>query len=407
MIKQNKKKTFLPYGRQSIDQADIDAVIGVLRSDYLTTGPIVAAFEKRLAEHFDSRFVVCVNSGTAALHLAMRALGIGEGDWVIVPAITFLATANAARLCGAEVIFSDVDPDSGLMGPEQLKQVLENVKDKKVKGVAPVHLAGQTENLAEIHHIADQSGFHVIEDACHALGTQYDDGKYQYQIGCCQHSDAAIFSFHPVKTIAMGEGGAVVTHNKDLYQRVLQLRNHGMTCDREAFLHLDRATSSKGLENDWYYEMTELGLNYRVSDINCALGLSQLKKLDQFIANRRLLANYYDQLLEPLSALVKPINRVSYCKPAWHLYSILIDFDERGIERSYLMQALRERNIGTQVHYIPVNEQPYYQSRYGNTQLPGAQQYYARTLSLPLYPEMKKSDVEYVVQSLKEILENT
>lgn len=401
MTTQVTERTFLPYGRQSIDDADIEAVIAVLKSDYLTTGPTIPALEAALAKRSAAPYAVCVNSGTAALHVAMRALDITVGDHVIVPAITFLATANAARLCGADVIFADVDPDNGLMGPQQLSQALQKAQGKNVKAVAPVHLGGQTENLTAIQKIAEQNNLYVIEDACHAIGTIYDDDNVRYPVGACEQSDVTIFSFHPVKTIAMGEGGAITTRQENLYQRMLKLRCHGMNRNRDTFLHIDRATGADGLANQWYYEMTELGLNYRVSDIHCALGLSQLNKLALFIEKRRELVNHYDQLLKPLSHWVRPIKKTPYCSAAWHLYSVLIDFDKLGIDRAGVMQVLRENKIGTQVLYIPVNEQPYYQKLYGNNTLPGADRYYKRTLSLPLYPTMICEDVEYVVNILK------
>lgn len=394
-------KNFLPYAQQTIDENDIAAVTAVLRSDYLTTGPTVQAFENVLAEHVEAKFAVCVNSGTAALHLSLAGLHIQKGDYVIVPPITFLATANAVRLCGAEVLFADVDPESGLMRPEDLIATLEKNKNKKIKAVLPVHLAGQTENLISLRNIAIQENLYLIEDACHALGTQFCDEQSQYPIGSSQHSDATVFSFHPVKTIAMGEGGAITTQNRAMYNRMLQLRNHGMSRNRDNILHPGRAVSVNGLDNSWYYEMLDLGLNYRQSDIHCALGISQFKKLDQFIAKRRELVKYYDQLLKELYPVIRPIKRNKYSNPAWHLYSVLIEFETLGMERAYLMQALRQKKIGTQVHYIPVNEQPYYENRYGEQLLPGAQKYYKHTLSLPLFPAMEKADVEYVVQSLK------
>jgi len=391
-----KTKTFLPYGRQSIDQADIDAVVEVLQGDYLTTGPAVVAFENALAKRFDAQ-VVAVNSGTAALHLAYRALGIGTGDYVIVPAITFLATANAALLTGAEVVFADVDPETGLMGPKQLQEALDRAKDKNIRAVAPVHMGGQTEQLSEIYRIARDNNLLVIEDACHAIGTDYVENHCNYPIGHCQHSDVTVFSFHPVKTIAMGEGGAVATRDQSVYRQVQLLRNHGMTRDHHLFEHPECAAP-------WYYEMQDLGLNYRVSDIHCALGLSQLNKLDTFRDRRRALASCYDELLKPLSNVLRPVKRTHYSNPCWHLYSVLIDFDQLKMNRADFMMALRSHHIGTQVLYIPVNEQPFYEKRYGVSKLLGAKSYYQKTLSLPLYPELMGTDVEYVVSVLQDII---
>lgn len=393
---------FLSYGRQFIDQSDIDAVSAVLKSDYLTTGPAVAAFENALADRINEKHVICVNSGTAALHVAMAGLGIGPGDWVIVPGITFLASANAARWCGADVIFADVDAQNGLMTPAHLQQAIERHPDKKIKAVVPVHLTGQTENVAAMANIARAHDLRIIEDACHAFGGEYIETQRHY-IGHCQQSDAVVFSFHPVKTIAMGEGGAITTRHDYLYEAAMRLRNHGMNRDPQTFLHRDRAYDENGTLNPWYYEMPAIGLNYRVSDINCALGLSQLKKLPRFIEQRRKLTTLYDELLKPLSPMIVPIKKTTYSDPVLHLYSVLIDFASLGMSRAALMRALQAKGIGTQVHYIPVNEQPYYKQRYP-TLLVGANSYYEKTLSLPLYPAMEVDDVRYVVNTIKDML---
>ncbi|OGO95761.1 MAG: UDP-4-amino-4,6-dideoxy-N-acetyl-beta-L-altrosamine transaminase [Coxiella sp. RIFCSPHIGHO2_12_FULL_44_14] len=400
MFNQTASKPFLSYSRPCVDEADIRAVVRVLRSQYLTTGPCIKDFEKALADCCAVPWAAVVNSGTAALHLALKALGIGAGDWVVVPAITFLTTANAVRLCGAEVIFADVDPDSGLMGEAQLQDVLEKEKNKNIKAVIPVYLAGQMDNVAAIARLIRARGGWVVEDACHALGAEYQG----YPIGSCHDSDMAVFSFHAVKTVAMGEGGAITTASAELYQRIVEWRNHGMRRARNVFIHEDRACDSQGRDNAWYYEMHEVGWNYRVSDIHCALGLSQLQKLSQFVRRRQWLADYYDQLLVPLAPLVRPILRTGYGRPAWHLYSVLIDFAKIKKDRGYVMRALQAEHIGTQVHYIPVSTQPYYERRYGVAVLPGAERYYARTLSLPLYPDLSAEDVERVVHTLKTIV---
>ena len=392
-----KPKTFLPYSRQSIDQTDIDAVVDVLKSDYLTTGPAVSAFESALAKRLNNASVAAVSNGTAALHLAYSALGIGPGDYVIVPAITYVATASAALLCGAEVIFADVDADSGLMGPEQLKEALTRRRDKKIRAVAPVHLSGQTEQLSEIYRIAKAQDLLVIEDASHALGTEYAEGDCHYSIGQCVHSDATIFSFHAVKTVAMGEGGIVTSRDETTCRQVKRLRSHGVDRDNLSFVHPERA-------GPWYYEMQALGLNYRVTDIQCALGLSQLNKLDQFRDHRCALVALYDRLLAPLSSVIKPVSRTGFSQPCWHLYSVLIDFEQLSLNRSQLVLALRDKGIGTQVLYIPVNEQPFYENRYGVSELPGAKRYYQRALSLPLYSALTEEAVEYVVSVLGELL---
>jgi UDP-4-amino-4,6-dideoxy-N-acetyl-beta-L-altrosamine transaminase len=396
-------KTFLPYARQQIDGDDIEAVNSVLRADYLTTGPATEAFEAELANITGAAHAISCSSGTAALHLAALALELGPGDKVIVPTITFLATANAARFVGAEVVFSDVDPATGLMTPENLERVLER-EGKSLKAVFPVHLAGQIPDLPAISQIAREQKLAIVEDASHAIGAVYSRGNDDVSAGSCSDSDMTIFSFHPVKTIVMGEGGAVTTNDSALADRAALLRNHGMSRNPDAFVQPDMAFDAAGDANPWYYEMAEIGYNYRVSDIHCALGLSQLGKLARFVDRRRELAACYDELLAPLAPLLKPISRQAGCRPAWHLYTVLIDFDNAGISRADLMRRLRAQDVGSQVHYIPVHRQPYYLDRYGDLELPGADAYYARTLSLPLFTGMTDADVERVVENLTSLL---
>lgn len=403
------RPTLLPYGRHGIGEDDIAAVVGVLRGDWLTTGPAVAAFETSLAQRTGARHAASCSSGTAALHLAAMALGLGPGDAVVVPTMTFLATANAARYVGAEVVFSDVDPETGLMRPEDLEAALDRAAktpDLTVKAVFPVHLNGQCADMEGLAEITKARGLAMVEDACHALGaTCRLGGGETATTGDCRHSDMAVFSFHPVKTVAMGEGGAVTTNDDALQERLLRFRNHGMVRDAGAFEHKEMAFDAAGdgddAANPWYYEMPELGFNYRASDIHCALGASQLAKLDGFVAKRRALAAQYDDLLAPLSPMARPISRATYCDPAWHLYVALIDFAAAGISRAALMKQLRDQGVGTQVHYIPVHEQPYYRNRYGAFALPGADAYYAHALSLPLFAAMESGDVQRVVENLK------
>lgn len=406
------RPTMLPYGRHGIGEDDIAAVVEVLRGDWLTTGPAVAKFETALAERVGARHAASCSSGTAALHLAALALGLGPGDAVVVPTMTFLATANAARYVGAEVVFSDVDPETGLMRPEDLEAALNRAAktpDLAVKAVFPVHLNGQCAEMEGLAVTAKAHGLAVVEDACHALGAscRLADGATA-TAGDCRHSDMAVFSFHPVKTVAMGEGGAVTTNDGALYEKLVRFRNHGMVRDAAAFEQKEQAFDSNGGAdggaNPWYYEMPEMGFNYRASDIHCALGASQLAKLDGFVSKRRALADRYDDLLAPLPPMARPVARAPYCDPAWHLYVVLIDFAMAGLSRATLMQKLREKGVGTQVHYIPVHEQPYYRERYGRQALPGADAYYARALSLPLFPAMNDGDVERVVESLRSCL---
>ena len=394
---------FLPYGRQAVDDDDVAAVVATLGSDFLTMGPATQAFEKEFARVTGARFAVSCSSGTAALHLAAIALGLGPGDAVVVPAVTFLATANAARFVGAEVVFADVDADSGLMGPEHLTATLER-GGRSVKAVFPVHLAGQSPDMPQIAAIARARGLAVVEDACHALGSAYRRNGTDTTVGSCADSLLAAFSFHPVKTVAMGEGGAVTTNDEALAKRLRTTRSHGVIRDDAAFKNRDLACAADGEVNPWYYEMHDLGFNYRASDLHCALGLSQLGKLDAFARRRRALARRYDELLAPLAPVVRPIAKTPGGRPVWHLYVVLIDFEKAGVSRGRLMKRLRDKRIGSQVHFIPVHHQPYYRERYGDLALPGADRYYARCLTLPLFPAMADEDVARVADALGEAL---
>jgi UDP-4-amino-4,6-dideoxy-N-acetyl-beta-L-altrosamine transaminase len=384
----------LPYGRHLIEDDDVAAVTAALRGGFLTTGPAVEAFEAAFAARVGARHAVVCSSGTAALHLATLAAGLGAGDVAIAPAITFLATANAVRYVGAEVIFADVEAASGLMRKAQLDRALAEVGDARVRAVLPVHLAGQCADMAEIRKAAAARDALVIEDACHAVGASYLAGNAQVPVGACRHSDMCVFSFHPVKTIAMGEGGAVTTNDDRLAERLRRFRAHGMTREPSEF------EDAGGAERPWWYEMPEPGFNYRASDINCALGLSQLAKLDRFVAERRRLADSYDRLLAPLAPHVLPLARIEGCQPAWHIYVARIDFAGLGRDRGAVMRGLKARGIGTQVHYIPVCRQPYYRRRYGDSRLPGADAYYERALTLPLFVGMSEADAARAVEAL-------
>lgn len=399
---------FLPYGRQLIEEDDIAAVVEVLRSDWLTTGPAVAAFEAALCERTGAAHAVACANGTAALHLAALALDLAPGDRVIVPSVTFLATANAVRLAGGEVVFADCNPDSGLMEAEQLEEAIDRASGQAggpLRAVFPVHLTGQCADLPAIAELADRHGLVVADDAAHAIGSLYRSSEGRFQpIGDGRVASMTSFSFHPVKTIAMGEGGAVTTNDAGLADRLRRLRSHGMVRDDTRLQNRGLALDSAGSVNPWYYEMPEIGLNYRVTDIQCALGLSQMKKLDRFVARRRALADRYDAGLASLAPLVRPIARSVAAEPAWHIYPLLIDFAAARVERAAVMEGLKSAGIGSQVHYIPVHLQPYYRNRYGALSLPGAERYYARTLSLPLFAAMEESDVDRAVGVLAELL---
>ncbi len=381
---------FLPYGRQTIEDDDIAAVAEALRGDFLTTGPTVEAFETAFAEKVGARHAIAVSNGTATLHLAMMALGVGEGDVCIAPSVTFLATANCARYVGAEVVFADVDPESGLMTPDTLARALGGARDKRVKAVLPVHLRGDVCDLPALKAMAAASGAVLVEDAPHALGSIGTFGGVEHPVGDGAYSSFASFSFHPVKTLATGEGGMLTTNDADLAAKARLLRSHGMV----------RASGG----DPWSYEMPELGFNYRIPDVLCALGLSQLAKLDRFVARRRELTALYARLLAEHTPRVRLASSPAHSNPALHLLTVLIDFEAEGLSRRILVESLKTQGIGTQVHYIPVHRQPYYVNRQGLADLPGADAWYARCLTLPLYPAMADDDVERVVGALATIL---
>lgn len=396
----------MPYGRQRIETDDIAAVVAVLESDWLTTGPAVANFERALCDATDARHAIACSSGTAALHMAAMALDLGPGKTAIVPSVTFAATANAPRLTGCRVVLADVDPETGLMRPEDFEAALARAPN--ADAVFPVHMNGQAVEMAAIGEIARAHSVAVVEDASHALGGEVLDGAGKWHpVGACTDSAMTVFSFHPVKTVAMGEGGAVTTQDGTLVAALARLRNHGLHRDPAEFEAHDLAFDADGRPNPWYYECREPGLNYRASDIHCALGRSQLAKLDRFRAARAALTARYDSLLAPLAPLVRPLGRVSWARPCWHLYVALIDFAELGRSRAEVMRALREHGIGTQVHYTPLHLQPYYRNHCGAPSLPGAEAYYARCLSLPLHVGMTESDVDRVVAGIAACLGKT
>ncbi|HEX3811052.1 MAG TPA: UDP-4-amino-4,6-dideoxy-N-acetyl-beta-L-altrosamine transaminase [Rhizomicrobium sp.] len=401
-LKPRESQTFLPYGRQVIEEDDIAAVAEAMRGELLTTGPYVARFEQALCKTVGAKHAAVCANGTAALHMAARALDLGPGTKVIVPAITFLATASAPHMNGAEIVFADVDPETGLMRPEDLEAAI--VRAGRADAVFNVHLNGQCGALEDIRDVARLNGLRIVDDACHAIGTGYvaKDGSVS-QIGANTFCDLSVFSFHPVKSIAMGEGGAVTANDPVLARRLVSARNHGMVRDPALFRN-DDAFDADGEANPWYYELHRPEFNWRANDIQCALGCSQLNKLGRFIARRRALAAQYDTLLAPYAPLIRPLARTRAALPAWHLYVARIDFERAGLSRAKLMRALCERGIGTQVHYAPVHRQPYYAERYDTPTLPGAERYYARCLSLPLFATMTPADTARVVETLVDVL---
>jgi UDP-4-amino-4,6-dideoxy-N-acetyl-beta-L-altrosamine transaminase len=391
----------LPYGRHWIDEADVAAVVEALRSDRLAHGPRVGEFEAAVALTVGASAAAAASSGTAALHLALAALGVGEGDVCIVPAITFLATATAARFCGAEVVFADVDPATGLMTAETLRDAFDRAEGR-VRAVLPVHLGGRLCNMDALAAAARARDAAIVEDACHALGGIDAEGR---AVGGCAVSDAACFSFHPVKTIAAGEGGMVTTNDPARAERMRRLANHGVTKDPSLVRTPDLSLDPDGAMNPWAYEQIELGFNYRMDELGAALGLSQLRRLERFVRRRRELAGLYEIMLAPLASAVTPIAPRAGDRPALHLYQVLIDFEGAGVSRAQAMRRLADEGVGTQVHYIPVYRQPYFEGRYGRQRLPGAEAFYDRVLALPLFPAMRNEDVERVVEALGRAIE--
>lgn len=395
-------KDFLPYGRQWIEDDDIAAVAEVLRSDYLTTGPAVTRFEDGFAARVGADHAVACSNGTAALHAAMLALELGPDDAAIVPSITFLATANAPHFCGAKIVFADVDPQTALMTPESFSAALAraDAAGLKPRVVLPVHYAGQLCDMEAIAAIARARGMAVVEDACHALGSQDADGV---ETGACRRSDMACFSFHPVKTIATGEGGMITTQDPDLAKRLRRAICHGMVRETEDLIDLALSCDKTGARLPWAYEMPAPGYNYRLCDIQAALGLSQLSKLERFIARRRAIAAAYDDKLAGLSSHLSPMRHVAG-GAALHLYVVRIDFEALSKSRQQVMKELSAMGVGTQVHYIPVHRQPYYRALDPELELPGAEAFYARCLSLPLFPAMETDDFDRVIEALDSVL---
>lgn len=397
----------LPYGRHAIDEQDAAAVMAALRSGWLTQGPAVAQFEADFAAAVGAPHAVACSSGTAALHLACVTAGIGPGDAAIVPAITFIATANAVRYTGAAVVFADVDPDTGLMRPDDLKDAVirARLKGLRPRLVLPVHLAGQTAEMPAIRAIAEQHSLIVVEDASHAIGSRHvgSDGR-MVRVGACADSVMTTFSLHPVKTITMGEGGVVTCRDATLADDLRRLRCHGVERDAGRWINGPLGVDRDGAAHPWYHEFQDIGFNYRASELHCALGSSQLRKLAGFINRRQELMARYERRLAPLSPVVQLLSRQPRCRPAWHLCVVLLDFPAVGLSRAKLMRQLQAEGIGSQVHYIPLPWQPCYRVDGNDETWPGAASYYRRCLSLPLFPAMSLADVDRVAAALRRIV---
>lgn len=380
----------IPYGRQDISQADIDAIVEVLCSDFLTQGPKVPAFETSLADYCGTSHAVAVNSGTSALHIACQALGVGPGDIVWTTPITFVASANCALYCGAEVDFVDIDPRTYNLSPEKLAEKLRlaEQQEKLPKVVIPVHLCGQPCNMASIHKLSKKYGFRIIEDASHAIGGKYKDEP----IGNCRYSDITVFSFHPVKVVTTAEGGMCATNNLDLARTLELLRSHGITRDEERMTH--------AADGPWYYQQIDLGYNYRMTDIQAALGVSQMKRLDEFVAQRHVIANQYDKLLAELPLTTPWQHPDGYS--GLHLYVIRLKLSDISTTHKEVFESLREQGIGVNLHYIPVYRQPYYEwMGFKSGYCPEAEQYYKEAISIPMYPGLTEEQQNCVVGALK------
>ncbi|HBR18406.1 MAG TPA: UDP-4-amino-4,6-dideoxy-N-acetyl-beta-L-altrosamine transaminase [Deltaproteobacteria bacterium] len=381
------KDKYIPYGRQWIDEDDIRAVTDVLRSDWLTQGPKIEEFEKKIAEYCGVRYAVVLNSGTAALHGAYFALGLSKDDEFITTPITFAATANAGIYLGAKPVFVDIEPDTGNIDTSKIESQIT----AKTKGIFPVHYSGHPVDLIKINEIARKHGLFIVEDACHAMGSRFNGEK----IGSCKYSDMTVFSFHPLKHITTGEGGAVVTNDEYLYEKLLIFRSHGITKK-----HL--LNESHG---DWYYEMQLQGYNYRLTDLQAALGISQLKKLDNFIEKRRSISDRYSKAFRANPYFDTPIEK-DYAFSAYHLYTLKLKDKYKGVKKN-IVSSLKKKGIGTQVHYIPVYRHPFYNSMgFQKDMCPIAEDFYLRELSIPLYPAMNDDDINYVVKIIIETFQD-
>ncbi|HUR91661.1 MAG TPA: UDP-4-amino-4,6-dideoxy-N-acetyl-beta-L-altrosamine transaminase [Gemmatimonadaceae bacterium] len=387
----------IPYGRQHIDADDIRAVVEVLEGGALTQGPKVDAFEEAIRSYVGAKYAVAMASGTAGLHLAALAAGVGPGNALVTSPITFVASSNAALYAGGSPLFADVDPGSVNMSPASLRDVLR--QNKNVRAIVPVHFGGLPCDMEAIKAAADAAGAIVIEDAAHALGATYADGT---RVGNCRYSAMTMFSFHPVKAIAAGEGGMITTNDEALYRRLLRLRSHGIN-KLDDPLEMPAQAATEGVGNLWYYEMQELGFHYRITDIQCALATSQLSKIDKFLARRRALVHAYDEAFAHLKN-ARPAQSERQ-RSGHHLYVLRIDFKEIGTTRAVLMKELRARDIITQVHYIPVPAHPFYRKLgFEPEDYPNAQRYYEEGLTIPLFYDLTDAQQRHVIASVEELV---
>lgn len=372
----------IPYGKQTIEQDDIQAVVDVLKSDFLTTGPKIAEFEQTVADYVGAKYAVAISNGTSALHAACFAAGIGPGDEVITTPLTFAASANCVLYCGGTPVFADVDPKTYNIDPEDIRRKITD----RTKAIIAVHLAGQPCDMDAIHSIAREYGLIVIEDGAHALGSVYKGKK----VGSM--SDMTTFSFHPVKPITTGEGGMIVTDNEDFYKKMILFRSHGITRDDSMMTRND---------GPWFYQQFDLGYNYRITDIQCALGCSQMKKLDRFLACRKEIVARYNEAFVDCDNIITPY-QLSDTESGWHLYIVQV----KNCDRRQVFENMREKGIGVNVHYIPVYMHPYYQEHgYENVHCANAEEIYSHIISLPLYPGLTSEQQDYVIDTLKSLCE--
>lgn len=379
------RNKFLPYGHQWIDDEDIESVVEVLKSDWITQGPKIKEFEEAVAKFTGAKYAVALSSGTAALHASCFVTGITSGDEVIITPITFVASSNCIIYMGGRPVFADIKENTYDIDVQEIEKKITS----KTKAIMPVDFAGQPADLDEIYEIAKEHNLIVIEDASHALGAEYKGKK----IGSL--SDLTIFSFHPAKHIATGEGGVLVTNNKEYYERLLMFRTHGITKSKAKLIKN---------EGPWYYEMQELGYNYRITDFQCALGISQLKKLDKFVKRRREIVKRYNEVFKNIEEIIIPYEKPEV-KSTWHLYVIRLELDKLKTTRKEIFEALRAENIGVHVHYIPVYYHPYYQKLgYQKGVCPKAERYYEEAITLPLFPKMSDRNVEDVINAVNKVI---
>ena len=396
-------KKIIPYGRQFISEEDIKEVVNTLKSDYLTQGPKIAEFESEFAKYVGAKYAIALSNGTAALHLSALALGLKKGDYVICTPITFAASVNCVRYCGANVLFADIDPKTFLMDLSSVEKLIKEHSDKRIVGIIPVDFAGRVVNLEALKKITSNYGFWILEDSCHAPGGYFLDEKKQVQnAGNGNFAELSIFSFHPVKHIAAGEGGMVTTNNKHLYDKICNLRTHGIIKNEQNYKN--NASLANGNKNysdfpGWYMEMQSLGFNYRITDIQAALGLSQLKRAQEGLDKRKKIAQIYTREFSRIPQIINHSNVIE--GHAYHLFILEVE------NRRELYDYLRENNIFSQIHYIPVHLMPYYKELgWKEGDLPKAEKYYSNCISLPMYPTMTNEEIDRVIQTIKTFYKN-